>query len=154
MKVVEDLQKSIDSLLANFQTFTQDIKRVLARPPVNKIDSAEIVAAVKPIFDNHLATMERMTARLEAVEARIPKKLEYGLNESTKILVYSMGAMLLVGLFFGYLFTPDINETANNRQAAELARSQRQIQEQQAFIDYFRKKHPRDAAKYDRDNGR
>ena len=154
MKVVEDLQKSIDSLLANFQTFTQDIKRVLARPPVNKIDSAEIAAAVKPILDNHLATMERMTARLEAVEARIPKKLEYGLNESTKILVYSMGAMLLVGLFFGYLFTPDINETANNRQAAELARTQRQIQEQQAFIDYFRNKHPRDAAKYDRDNGR
>ena len=51
MKVVEDLQKSVDSLLANFQTFTQDIKRVLARPPVNKIDSAEIAAAVKPIFD-------------------------------------------------------------------------------------------------------
>ena len=154
MKVVEDLQKSVDSLLANFQTFTQDIKRVLARPPVNKIDSAEIAAAVKPIFDNHLATMERMTARLEAVEARIPKKLEYGLNESTKILVYSMGAMLLVGLFFGYLFTPDINEGASNRQAAELARAQQQIQEQQAFIDYFRNKHPRDAAKYDRDNGR
>ena len=154
MKVVEDLQKSIDSLLANFQTFTQDIKRVLARPPVNKIDSAEIAAAVKLIFDNHLATMERMTARLEAVEARIPKKLEYGLNESTKILVYSMGAMLLVGLFFGYLFTPDINETANNRQAAELARAQRQIQEQQAFIDHFHELHPRDAAKYDRDNGR
>jgi type II secretory pathway component PulM len=149
MKVVEDLQKSVDSLHANFQTFTQDIKRILARPPVNKIDPDEVAAAVKPILDGHLATVERMTARLEALEARIPKKLEYGLNESTRVLLYSMGAMLLIGLFFGYLFTPDINESANKRQAAELAGAQHQIREQQGFIDYFRKKHPRDAARYD-----
>ena len=149
MKVVEDLQKSVDSLHANFQTFTQDIKRILARPPINKIDPAEIAAAVKPVLDTHLATIERMTARLEALEARIPKKLEYGLNESTRVLLYSMGAMLLIGLFFGYLFTPDINESASKRQATELAAAQHQIREQQSFIDYFRKKHPRDAARYD-----
>jgi hypothetical protein len=149
MKVVEDLQKSIDYLHANFQTFTQDIKRILARPPVNKIDPAEIAAAVKPILDDHLATIERMTARLEALEARIPKKLEYGLNASTRLLLYSMMAMLAIGLFFGYVLAPDINEGASNRQSAELVEAQRQIREQQGFIDYFRAKHPRDAARYD-----
>jgi len=57
--------------------------------------------------------------------------------------------MLLIGVFFGYLFTPDINESANKRLAAELAQAQRQVREQQGFEDYFRKKHPRDAARYD-----
>jgi len=70
MKVVEDLQKSVDSLNANFQTFTQDIKRILARPPVTKVDPAEVAVAVKPVLDTHLATIERMTARLEALATR------------------------------------------------------------------------------------
>lgn len=150
MKVVEDLQKSVDSLLANFQTFTQDIKRVLARPPVNKIDSAEIAAAVKPIFDNHLATMERMTARLEAVEARIPKKLEYGLNESTRLLLYSMTGTLVAGMLFGYFLAPKFNQGRIERQEAELSKAITMINNQRKFIDHFHKLHPKDAATYDK----
>jgi hypothetical protein len=152
MKVVEDLQKSIDSLHANFQTFTQDIKRILARPPVNKIDPAEIAAAVKPILDDHLATIERMTARLEALEARIPKKLEYGLNESTRLLLYAMLFTTLGGLAIGYMLAPIFNQKYTDYQSEQLVDANRTIKQQDSFIEYFRARHPRDAAKYDRDH--
>lgn len=143
--MIKDLRGDVQALKAEIQS----LKTMIGKPPVVNVDTAPLARAVTKDLDDYTRSGNALVARIEAAAAAIPKKLEYGLNESTKILVYSMGAMLLVGLFFGYLFTPDINETANKRMTAELAQAQRQIGQQQDFIDHFRKLHPRDAARYD-----
>ena len=150
MEIINDLRADIVKL----QTEIQSLKALVTKPPIVNIDTAPLARAVTKDLDDYTRSGNALVARIEAVAATIPKKLEYGLNESTRVLLYSMGAMLLIGLFFGYLFTPDINETANKRMTAELAQAQRQIRYQENFIDHFRKLHPRDAAKYDRDNER
>ncbi len=145
MEILDELRDEIKALRAEIQ----QVKQLVGKPPVVNVDTAPLARAVTKDLDDYTRSGSVVVARIEAAAATIPKKLEYGLNESTRVLLYSMGAMLLIGLFFGYLFTPDINESANKRLAAELAQAQHQIRDHQGFEDYFRKKHPKDAARYD-----
>lgn len=145
MEMIKDLRGDVQALKAEIQS----LKAMLGKPPVVNVDTAPLARAVTKDLDDYTRSGNVVVARIEAAAATIPKKLEYGLNESTRILLYSMGAMLLIGLFFGYLFTPDIYESANKRLSTELAQAKHQLYEKQGFEDYFRKKHPRDAARYD-----
>ncbi len=145
MEILDDLRDEIKALRAEIQ----QVKQLIGKPPVVNVDTAPLARAVTKDLDDYTRSGNAVVARIEAAAATIPKKLEYGLNASTRLLLYSMGAMLLTGLFFGYLFTPDINESANKRLSAELAEAKHQLYEKQVFENYFRKKHPRDAARYD-----
>jgi predicted methyltransferase MtxX (methanogen marker protein 4) len=148
MEILENLRNDIKALSAKIEQVSKKVEQ----PPVVKIDTDKLAAAVTRKLDDYTASGESVAKRIEATAARIPTKLrhEYGLNENTRLMLIAMTIMVLVGIGIGYMLAPLFNQKYLDYQNEQLVNAKRAIQKQNAELEFLRTKNPRDAATWDK----
>jgi hypothetical protein len=149
MEILDNLRNEIKTLSAKIE----EVSKKVEQPPVVRIDTEKLAAAVTRKLDNHTSSGETVAKRIEAAAARIPREIknQYGIDPSTRMLLIVMTALVLVAVGVGYLATPRILEQQLLRQSGKIDRQAQTIENQAFEIEYYRSRNPKTAAQFDKE---
>jgi hypothetical protein len=149
MEILDNLRNEIKILSAKIE----EVSKKVEQPPVVRIDTEKLAAAVTRKLDNYTSSGETVAKRIEATAARIPREIknQYGIDPSTRTLLIVVTALVLAAVGVGYLATPRILEQQLLRQSEEIERQAQIIENQDFEIEYYRSRNPRTAAQFDKE---
>ncbi len=109
-----------------------------------KIDTAKLATAVTHNLSDYAATGEKVTRRIEAAAASIPREIrnQYGIDPPTRTLVIVVFLLMLITGLAVYFSVPRVDEQRINSQAQAIRWYKHEL-------EYMRSKNPKTAANYD-----
>lgn len=149
MEILDNLRNDIKTLSAKIE----EVSKKVEQPPVVRIDTEKLAAAVTRKLDNHTSSGEAVAKRIEATAAQIPREIknQYGIDPSTRTLLIVVTVLVLAAIGVGYLATPRILEQQLLRQSEKIDRQTQIIENQDFEIEYYRSRNPKTAAQFDRE---